>query len=135
MRIGRVGKGGALLLALLALAGCGGGSMAEVSGTVTLDGKPIELGAIQFFPADGKSVTTGGAIKDGRYSVQVPIGIKKVSLMATKVVGKAKLYATADSPEVPRTQEMLPAKYNEHTELRLDVKPGTNRKDFELQSK
>jgi hypothetical protein len=34
---------------------------------------------------------------------------------------------------MPITVEALPAKDNETTELRLDVKPGANAKDWELQ--
>ena len=59
------------MLTLLALTGCGGDSkMATVSGAVTLDGNPVETGAITFVPANGNAPTAGGQIKDGRYSVQ-----------------------------------------------------------------
>jgi hypothetical protein len=59
----------------------------------------------------------------------------KVSLSATKVVGKKKIYPTPESPEMDITVESLPARYNENTELTLDVKPGKNEKDFPLTSK
>src|SRR5262245_41250936 len=35
---------------------------------------------------------------------------------------------------LPLTKEALPARYNERTKLQLEVKPGTNEKDFELTS-
>jgi hypothetical protein len=58
----------------------------------------------------------------------------KVSISAPKVVGKKKIYPTADSPEMPVTREALPARYNEQTELTLDVTAGTISKDWELTS-
>jgi hypothetical protein len=135
VRSERTVRAGGVLAALLALAGCGGGKTAQVNGTVKVDGKPVESGAIMFVPVDGKTSTAGGEIKDGRYSVQVPVGAMKVSISAPKVVGKKKVYPTPNSPEMPVTKEALPARYNEQTELRLDVKPGTNPKDFDLQGK
>ena len=125
---------GAALAALLALAGCGARE-GQVGGTVKVDGKLLEKGSILFVPIDGKSSTSGGEISNGRYSVKVPVGPMKVSISAPKVVGKKKIYPTPDSPEMPITQEALPGRYNEQTELKLDVQPGKNEKDFDLQSK
>jgi hypothetical protein len=122
------------LAVLLALAGCSAKD-GKVTGTVTIDGTPLESGSILFVPVDGKSPTTGGSIKEGRYSVRVPPGTMKVSISAPEVVGKKKIYPTADSPEMPVTKERLPPRYNESTELTLEVKLGTNEKDFELHSK
>jgi hypothetical protein len=51
-----------------------------------------------------------------------------------KVVGTKKIYDTPDSPVMPITVEALPARYNEETELKIDVKPGTNTQDFHLKS-
>jgi hypothetical protein len=128
--------GGFLLLTALLLAvGCGDQNEAEVSGAVTVDGVPMASGAIQFVPEDGQSKTTGGAIKDGRYSVKVPVGRMKVSISMPKESRKKKLYNTPDSPVGTMYDEGLPAKYNEKSELTLEVKPGRNPKDWELQGK
>lgn len=108
---------------------------AEVSGSVTIDGEPAETGAIGFFSVDGKSPTTGGAIKAGRYTAQVPFGEMKVEIRVPKVVGQQKLYDTPDSKMQPIMEEVLPEKYNDQTELRIDVQPGTNEQDFNLESK
>ncbi len=63
----------AVLLAIVALAGCGGDSgpkRFELSGTVIYDGKPVPAGFIVFIPDDatGNSgpATTAG-IQDGQY--------------------------------------------------------------------
>ena len=85
-----------------------------------------------FIPADGNTQTTGGTIAQGRYQVEVPPGLMKVSISAPKVVGKKKIYDTPDSPEMSVTQEAVPARFNEQTELTLQVIEGKNEKDFDL---
>jgi hypothetical protein len=126
---------GGLLVSLLALAGCGDHMTGEVSGTVTLGGTPVQAGAITFIPVDGKTGTAGGAIKEGRYSARVPVGLMKVSISVPKVVRMKKLYNTPNSPEMPWTDESAPARYNAKTELRFEVAPGANEKDFALERK
>jgi hypothetical protein len=134
MRIRHAVCGAALLGALFVMTGCGGET--TVSGNINVDGKRLPEGSITFFPVDGKTNTAGDKIFDGRYGpVKVPVGSMKVSISAPKIKGYKKLYNTPNSPERPLFAEALPEKYNEKTELRMDVKPGPNQKDFELQSK
>ena len=45
------------------------------------------------------------------------------SQIGQRVVGTKKIYDTDDSPLMPITEEALPARYNEQTELRLDMLP------------
>lgn len=120
--------------ALLLLAGCAPDTTAEVSGTVTFDGQPLETGAVQFSPVDGQSPTAGAVIKDGWFTSRVPVGEMKVTFTAPKVVGKKKLYNSPTSPEAPITEELLPEKYNAKSELKTQVKPGRNPVVFELTS-
>lgn len=137
MRFKCVALIGTLALGLLAvgLVGCAGSNEGQVSGTVRLDGEPLEKGTIRFEAVDGKAPTAGGPISAGQYSVRVPIGMSKVSISAPKVVGKKKIYPTPESPEMDVTVEKLLPKYNEKTELTFDVKAGANPKDWDLQSK
>jgi hypothetical protein len=125
------------LLIPLILAGCSksGPPMAEVTGTVTVDGEPAKMGSVAFFPTDGKSRQGGGPIEDGKYTAMVPLGMSKVQIRVSKVVGEQKLYNTPDSPVQPILQEVLPAKFNDDTELTYDVQPGKNEKDFDLKSR
>jgi hypothetical protein len=128
----RVGLAGALLAA----AACSDGRpMGTVSGTVSVDGKPAEKGAITFIPTDGQAPTAGGEIKAGRYTARVPLGKAKVEVRVPKVVGRKKIYDTPDSPVQDVLDEVLPKKYNDETTLLLEVKAGRNRKDWELKSK
>lgn len=136
MRIARAAASGAFLVVILFLASCGS-KVSEVSGTVQVDGAPVEEGTISFTPASGTTQTNAGAIKGGKYSVKVPAGSMKVFISVPKVVGSKKRYDTPDSPEVPITEETLPEKYSSRkkTELLFDVVPGKNQKDWDLKTK
>lgn len=124
---------GCLLALAVLTVGCSKGPpMGQVTGTVTVDGTPAKSGAIGFFPVDGNSVTTGAAIKDGKYTAEVPVGKVKVEINVTKVVGEKKLYDTPDSKVMPVTAQILPPRYNDRTTLELDVQPGKNEKNYEL---
>jgi hypothetical protein len=130
----RVARWAVLLLALPGLVGCGNDwNTATVSGNVSVDGKPVEDGAINFVPVDGEGWTAGGIIKHGRYSVRVPMMSLKVAITASKVVGKKPIYDAPNSPEMPITVQTVPARFNEQTELRLEVQ-GNLVKDFDLSS-
>ncbi len=73
---------GALALSLCLLtfsSGCGKGGKGNVSGEVTVDGKPLPIGTIVFTPSQGPAVAA--EIIDGKYSaIGVPTGDVKVSL-------------------------------------------------------
>lgn len=62
---------GAALIACLALAGCGGGGLdtVAVDGTVTYDGKPLEIGVVRFVPVDaeGGMLATGNLQPGGKF--------------------------------------------------------------------
>ncbi len=115
--------------------GCSKGPpMGEVTGTITVNGELAPAGAISFFPLGGKGGTAGTSIEDGKYTAQVPVGKVKVEIRVSKVVGRKKLYNTPNSPIQPIMQEVLPAKYNNQTELVLEVQSGTNQKDYDLKT-
>ena len=62
-------------------------------------------------------------------------GNQKVQIRASKVVGKKKLYDDEKSPYQDILEEILPAKYNDQTELTLDIQPGENHQDYDLTTK
>ena len=135
MRVARAVGCGVAFALLVTAVGCGDRvTMAEVSGTVKVDGTPAADGTINFAPDDGPSA--GAKIQDGRYTAQVPVGRSKVIINVPKVIGKRKAYATdPNSSYILITKETLPPKYNEQTELTLDVQRGKNDKDFDLPTK
>ena len=125
----------AIYLALLWAPGCAEPTKGFVTGAVTVDGAPAKTGSIAFYPTDGKSSTTGAEIADGQYRAEVPFGMQKVEIRVPKKVGEKKVYDRPDSPIKSILAESLPAKYNDATELTLEVKPGENQKDFQLTTK
>jgi hypothetical protein len=125
----------AAILGVLLIGGCEKPTKGVVTGAVKVDGTPVQTGSIAFFPTDGKSATAGAEILDGNYTAAVPFGTAKVEIRVPKVVGKKKLYDTPDSPMKEIMVESLPAKYNDASELTLDVKPGENRQDYDLTTK
>ncbi len=124
------------LAVLLGAAGCGSAdaTRGEVSGRVTIDGAPASAGAIALIPVDGASPTAGGKVLDGRYSVKAPLGLAKVEIRVPKVVGQRKLYDTPDSPVQPLMEESLPMKFNDETQLTIEVAPGSIEHDFDLKT-
>ena len=124
----------AVLFAALA-AGCGKSNIGVVTGTVTVDGAPAKSGSIAYFPTNKKSSTAGSEIRDGSYTANVALGATKVEIRVPKVIGQKKLYDTPDSPVKQVLAESLPAKYNDQTELTLDVQPGKNRQDYDLKTR
>lgn len=124
-----------LFAALVASLGCAKSNTATVTGNVTVDGEPAKVGAVSFFAVDGRAPTAGAQIADGRYSAQVKPGKCMVQVRVSKVVGKKKIYDTPESPVREIWAEVLPAKYNDKTELSLDVEPGENQQDYDLKTK
>ncbi|HUR54029.1 MAG TPA: hypothetical protein VMZ71_07850 [Gemmataceae bacterium] len=132
----------ALLLSLLLLAGCGDGGMGEVSGTVTVDSQvPAEGSSITFLPTDGKGTGGGGLLQSGQYTTKLAAGTYKVEIRIPKPVGKMPKAAVEPGPGGPgpggpggpaNIEESLPPKYNDKTELKFEVKPGKNEKNWEV---
>src|SRR5687767_10684703 len=68
-----------VLASLCLAAGCNRGYSGDrrypLSGTVRVDGQPLDVGVISFIPADtDKQRVSGGPIKDGVYAVEEASG-------------------------------------------------------------
>lgn len=137
----------------MCLVGCGeatsGPEMADVSGTVTLDGKPL-LGAEIFFVAKG--FEGYGRIKeDGRYSLVrgAPVGSCKVFIreapempgptggvdMSMEGMGEEQMKAMGEGAEGKKVKPLLPPEYSDpkSSKLTYDVPAGgTTTADFKL---
>lgn len=131
------------LAGFLTMPGCFGStdpSLAEVKGTVRLDGEPISDGTITFFPAEGvKGPTAGGGIVDGKYTVSrvkgVAVGKNKVEILANRKTGRKVPDPSRPGTERDEVKQFVPEKYNIKSELFEDVQPGTNTIDFDLAGK
>ena len=128
-----------LVLLAVCISGCHQNQVdtVRVTGTVTLDGKPVDQGAIKFYAEDGETPGGGGTIKDGVYIADVPPGKKKVLINGQKVVGTEKLYDTPDSPTRDKLEQTTPAIYNSlyNSPLTADITKETKELNFELDSK
>jgi hypothetical protein len=122
----------ATLVAISAL-GCGANDgKSDVSGLVTVDGTPVSGGSISFTPVGGRGPSAGGVISEGRYQTRVVPGPVKVAISVQKVVGERKLYRAPNSPVQQVIEESLPPRYNEATELQIDVREDSSEHNFDL---
>ena len=133
----------ALSLAVIVVVGCGGPPadvppLGEVTGRVTLDGKPLANAAVVFSPAD-KRDSMGTTDENGEYTLlfarQLGATIGKHTVRITKGAGgPAGEHAEGEQKDAAEPAEAIPAKYNTESTLTADVKPGSNTFDFNLES-
>jgi len=122
--------------ALAMLGGCSQSTThGTIEGTVLLDGVALAEGDVRFVPVDESSQTASASITEGKFTAKVPVGLMRVECSAPKVVGRQKMYNTADSPEVDVVGELLPERYNVRSELTYEVHPGTQQYTIELANK
>jgi hypothetical protein len=130
-----------LLCAVLvsALLGCARGTRMAVEGTVTLDGRPLEKGSIQFSPLPGSTGPTAGAnIVGGKFTI-LPVGGPfagkfRVQITAVGLTGRKVLDPRSNSMIDEYTQ-CLPARYNSQSQLQAEVAAnGSNHFDFAIVS-
>lgn len=129
--------GFSLSLSVLA-AGCGGSSdrpeLARVRGRVTLDGVPVPAAKVYFQPAQGRP-SFGSTDSDGVYELMYVADVRGAVIGTHEVK-----ISTYDVLEIPETgsrnvvQEILPDIYHARSNLKAEVKPGTNEIAFELKS-
>lgn len=125
------------VLCLVLIGGCGGGGasdqpdLARVSGTVTLDNKPLANATVRFYPQDGRP-SSGQTDSQGRYELIYLAGTKGAVLGEHEV-----RITTADDDEDPlglQNTETVPAIYNKQTTLKQTVEKKDNVIDFTLKS-
>jgi hypothetical protein len=118
------------------LAGCSAGlAHQEIHGAVTLDGRPVTDGYIRFAPADGKTSSAEEFIKDGKYTARLRTGRYQVEVYSPRAQGKRVRRIAGPGQEAKEVEEMIPARYNRTTELKVDVSKEQSEHDFLLKSK
>jgi hypothetical protein len=127
----------------LLVAGCGSGSkIVPVSGTVTLEGKPLASAHVAFQPEAPKGTQNAGV---GSYGVTDAAGKYTLKIVDTDqpgaVVGthrvEINIKAEADDrdPKLRAPPKKLPPKYNLQSELQFKVEgSGTSAANFDLKS-
>ena len=124
------------------LAGCGsskysGEKRYPLTGEVTFDGQPVDLGSISFIPADGKGRASGGDIADGKYAVPeekgANAGTYRIEIHWLKRTGR-KLKDAESGEMYDERKEALPAKVQMNSDLTVEVPLPENSHDFNLKS-
>lgn len=118
-----------LAVVIVAGAGCFGVSdqpqLGRVTGTITLDGQPLEGVIVNFQPESGRAATAESDSK-GYYDLVYIYGSN-----GAKVGKNAVSFRWPDGSE---GKKPIPAKYAGKSELTADVKAGNNELNWELTS-
>lgn len=121
---------------IVSVLGCGSGT-ATLSGSATLDGKPIENGSISVSPVGAPGAQFAGKIENGRYSIDMApnaVGEYRVEIRWPKPTGK-QIPVEDDPPNtIEEMKDAVPAKYNDESTLTVTLKSGSNTEDFALTS-
>ena len=119
----------------------------SVSGTVTLQGKPLAQGVISLIPpAQSKDATTkddpgAGAvvaldIKEGRFELPNPPGLAagsyKVEIRSKNIPAEVLAQGPDMGARNPAYHEQIPEKYNDKTTLTATIATGDNTINFDL---
>ena len=119
-----------LLAAVLAAAGCGGPkpdysslNLTDVSGTVTLDGAPLEGAEVRFYDAGDRSrYAYGRTDADGFYTLNYDSRMEGVKPGPKEIF----ISTSAGGANDPQTggPERVPARYNKKSTMTETVEPG-----------
>ncbi|MEX0794893.1 MAG: carboxypeptidase regulatory-like domain-containing protein [Pirellulaceae bacterium] len=107
-----------------------GPELATVSGTVTLDEKPLEGATVHFQPKSGRP-SYGITNEQGEYTMGYSLERSGVTLGSHVVIIRTLI--EDDNGKVTR-EELLPNKYHKETTLSAVVEDKANVIDFDLQS-
>lgn len=132
-----------LVLLVLPLVGCGrkyeGPKQYPLSGKVSYDGEPVDMGTISFLPAgEAKQRVSGGEIIEGAYSVPEERGANagkyRVEIRWSKKTG-TKYFDKELQLENDVRKEGLPPRFHEESELTAEVAASKTTFDFHLKLK
>jgi hypothetical protein len=145
-----IGKGDSPLAYLVAAAallwacGCSDNprGLQPISGTVTLKGKPVAEGMLDFWPVGGSSTganytRAGAVIHDGNYDIPRKDGLVpgkyKVSISAPDKLHKLGGDELPGPTSSRTSKDLIPPEYNLKTKLEVEVrKDQTNKFDFNI---
>jgi hypothetical protein len=136
-----------MIARMFLLAGCligfGGGcsrqsGFLDVQGSVSLDGAPLEEGAITFSPL-GSGRSAGGAIRAGRFSLSPRDGLAagryRVEISSYQATGSTVVDEDLANREQPVLRQVIPSCYNDESTLEAELhEGGENRLEYSLSS-
>jgi len=101
-------------------------ALGRVSGKITMDGQPLEGVIINFRPDVGRTATAETDAQ-GRYDLEYEYQVKGAKL------GPAT--ASFVWPTGVEGQKGIPSKYSEKSDIKFEVKSGSNTFDFDIKTK
>lgn len=150
----------ALLPLCTLLLGCGGGNLpptVAVTGTVTLDGKPVEGASVNFLSDAGSITASGKTDASGKFQLKTTVGSQsvdgailgrhQVAVVKTESEGqsisdpKEMMSKMAENPAITsdfKVKNIIPTKYSNPTQSGLTAEVtegGANDFTFDLKSK
>ena len=132
-----------LALGLLALLGCGPRSdRLAISGSVKLDGTPLDGGSIRFTSLSAeKKLASGAMVQNGEYNIPQEKGLTPgtyhVEISAPdNAAPPIMVRATPGGPGIPTQPERIPPEYNVDSKQTIEVTAdGDNHFDFDIVSR
>jgi len=136
----RVRRNGLVFFVVVcSLSGCGPRSdRLAISGTVMLDGTPLDSGSIRFTSVGAEKLMTSGAvIRNGAYNVPQAKGLRAGAYQVEMSSPDAKAPPILDRPSgMMMAPERIPAEYNVNSKQTIEVTPdGENEFNFDIVSK
>ncbi|MGD9635527.1 MAG: hypothetical protein AB7U97_19760 [Pirellulales bacterium] len=126
-----------LLVSSAVIAGCGRGNFGTVDGIVTLDGQPLDGGAISFYPAVSGPVYYADVQPGGSYHLKTSSHDSVIpgSYIATVSHRRGRPSPGMSLREI-EALEMVPIRYcnKESSDLKFDVVAGSNAINLEMTS-
>jgi hypothetical protein len=129
-----------VMFAAAGFAGCNSNSSATVGGQVTLNGRPLAKGIINFSAADAVGGTGGGEIASGSYEVKnLKPGKYQVHIAGVpegKIImpGDPQAQRTMTTAEIQALTDPLPPDVTGRDQT-IEVAAGRQTHDFKLESK
>ena len=125
----------AVMLAIVAVIGCGDQDRGFLTGTVTLNGQPVGPGTLTLRPVNSAGAGAMALFgEDGKYEVMTsgrekgaPVGEYRVFIQGGEDFGAEQ--------EGPPPESEIPVRYNtpDGSDLTVTIEPGNHTHDFELQ--
>jgi hypothetical protein len=128
-----------ILVLLISLAGCGAKSdRLEITGTVTLDGVPLDEGSIRFTSMGEKKISSGALVQQGEYHIPretgLTVGAYHVEITAPDTKAPPVMVQVVPGKRgMPTQPDRIPPEYNVNSKQKVDVsEDGDNHFVFDI---
>ena len=134
----------AILLLGLACQGCGSGNRCSLRGTVKYNGELLPEGDVRLDPVNNPDAARASAhIQNGQFEILHDAGMLagtyRVAVWAVRSTGRKVLAREAlhggKIEHVVEEEQYIPEKYNRRSTLRIELAPGENEMEIELEGK